>query len=416
MINTSTPAGASLYVVASTSAQTLPIFVVASTSGSSFFKVAVNGSTTLSSLGTGLVRSSAGSLYNGLVDISSDTNLSVTATGIELSGDAIALTSGYVIPLQSTLDTYSTYAYGSSTYLSLTYASSTFPSFTYASSTFPSFTYNTSTFLTIASGVDHTYASSTFPSFTYASSTYQLAGSYLTTIGSGNNGYSAIWNGTNSLTQGLIRDNGTVAGINATSSTVSFNIQQSGALDPFVISSSTSTNYLTVKANGLVGIGSSSPTATLVVQGTSTLPTTNIFTVASSTGAALLTVASNGSTTISSLGAGLVRSTSGGSLYTDSATYLTSAITSINGATGPAISLATGTAGNISTLLPQATSLPLTCRQPALTTADSFPILTGLPLTTSYPALPRLTKSLTSQVLPLQQVPPTSSGTTQPSP
>ncbi len=33
------------------------------------------------------------------LDISSDTNLSVTATGIELSGDAIALTTNYTIPL-----------------------------------------------------------------------------------------------------------------------------------------------------------------------------------------------------------------------------------------------------------------------------------------------------------------------------
>lgn len=96
--------------------------------------------------------------------------------------------------------------------------------------------------------------------------------------------------------------NGTVAGVNATSSTVSFNIQGTGSLNP--------------------------------------------FRVASSTGTAMLTIAVNGSTTIASLGTGIVRSSSG-SLYTDTTTYLTSAITSINGATGPAIALATGTAGNI---------------------------------------------------------------------
>jgi len=45
------------------------------------------------------------------VDISDNTNLSVTATGLELSGDAIALTSGYVIPLiASTTEWASTHA------------------------------------------------------------------------------------------------------------------------------------------------------------------------------------------------------------------------------------------------------------------------------------------------------------------
>src|SRR5205085_11849295 len=127
--------------------------------------------------------------------------------------------------------------------------------------------------------------------------------------------------GTSAFTPGKLRDDGTVVGINATSSTVSFNIQQTGALDPFLIASSTSANYLVVKANGLVGIGSSSPVATLSVQGTSTLPTTNVLVVASSTGTSLLTVAANGSTTISSLVAGLVRTTSTGNLYTDSNTY-----------------------------------------------------------------------------------------------
>ncbi|MEK7765065.1 MAG: hypothetical protein AAB368_02395, partial [bacterium] len=128
-------------------------------------------------------------------------------------------------------------------------------------------------------------------------------------------GFSIVGNGTNALANGLIRDNGTVAGINGTSSTVSFLIQTGGGLDPFTISSTTSANYFTVKANGLVGIGSSSPIATLSVQGTSTLPSTPVLIVSSSTGTSLLTVASNGSTTISNLGTGIVQSANG-SLFT----------------------------------------------------------------------------------------------------
>src|SRR5207247_2578048 len=123
-------------------------------------------------------------------------------------------------------------------------------------------------------------------------------------------------------------------------------IKQTSNLDPFVISSSTSPNYLVVKANGLVGVGSTTPIATLSVQGTSTLPATNIFVAASSTGVSALTVANNASISLSSLGIGLVRSTSG-SLYTDSSTYLTAALTTISGMTGPLIHVATSSDTNI---------------------------------------------------------------------
>src|SRR4029077_1529880 len=119
---------------------------------------------------------------------------------------------------------------------------------------------------------------------------------------------------------GKLIDDGTNVGVGATTSTISFEIQQAGTLDPFLIASSTSANYLIVKANGLVGIGSSTPIATLSVQGTSTLPTTNVLVVASSTGTSLLTVAANGSTTLSSLTTGPVYSTSAGALYINGTT------------------------------------------------------------------------------------------------
>ena len=47
-------------------------------------------------------------------------------------------------------------------------------------------------------------------------------------------------------------------------------------------------------SGGLVGIGSSTPIATLSVQGTSTAPTTNLFAVASSTGNPLFTILASG--------------------------------------------------------------------------------------------------------------------------
>jgi hypothetical protein len=192
-------------------------------------------------------------------------------------------------------------------------------------------------------------------------------------------------------------DNGTVAGVNATSSTVSFNVQGSGTLNPFNVASSSGTSYLSVASNGSTTLSSlgtgpvysasgslynNGTTGTgLTVQQTSPSLITPVLGVASGTSLSIsgilwgngqtnLTTASataltvsgltslastsitgtltvTGSTTLSTLTAGLVRTTSGGSLYTDNTSYLTSAITSINAATGPAITLATGTSGNI---------------------------------------------------------------------
>jgi len=158
----------------------------------------------------------------------------------------------------------------------------------------------TGTLQSLAAGSDGTFlrASSTASSgFDFAA----VSGSG-TVTGTGINGFTAIWNTAVNITTGVLRDNGTVSGVNATSSTVSFNVQGSGALNPFNVSSST--------------------------------------------GTMLLRVAPNGSTTISSLGTGLVRSSSG-SLYTDTTNYLSSAITSLNGQTGATQVFATSSSGTV---------------------------------------------------------------------
>ena len=105
----------------------------------------------------------------------------------------------------------------------------------------------------------------------------------------------AVWTGQATLGNSLLFDNGTVAGVNATSSTITFNLQgTAGANDIFNVSSSTGISVLRVTNNQRVGIGSTSPTATLVVQGTSTAPTLPVFAVASSTNTQLFTVLGNG--------------------------------------------------------------------------------------------------------------------------
>lgn len=217
----------------------------------------------------------------------------------------------------------------------------------------------------------------------------------------------SVINGVPSWT-GVLLNNFSVAGVNATSSTSSFNIQGSGVLNPFTVASSSGVVSLIIASNGNVAIGttsaftyrlnvsdslnggiavangnyyatyntsgvpqnllgtdnfnntrlkgfngsnfyinpdlnietdinlnnssniilfgntdsysgnvgivSSTPNALLTIQGRTTTATPLLY-VASSSGSSYLSVAANGSTTISSLGLGVVCSTSAGSLY-----------------------------------------------------------------------------------------------------
>jgi hypothetical protein len=81
-------------------------------------------------------------------------------------------------------------------------------------------------------------------------------------------GKSAFWTGLATLGNGALFDNGTVAGVNATSSTISFNVQgNAGAFDPFNIASSSGTSFLRVTQAGRVGIGVSAPVTAFHVAG-----------------------------------------------------------------------------------------------------------------------------------------------------
>ncbi len=105
----------------------------------------------------------------------------------------------------------------------------------------------------------------------------------------------AIWTGLATLGNGSLLDNGTVAGINATSSTINFNLQGNGTLDPFNVASSSGTSILRVTALSTIGIGTTTPVATLSIQGTSG-QTISLFNIASSTGASVFDVSSNSNT------------------------------------------------------------------------------------------------------------------------
>lgn len=159
----------------------------------------------------------------------------------------------------------------------------------------------------------------------FVTDTYQFPGDTgIFTVGTGTNGRSAYWTDAYNLTSSAsLLNNGTVVGVNATSSTVNLLVQGTGILNP--------------------------------------------FRVTSSTGASLLTIGTNGTTTISSLNvASWVCSTSSGQLYNGCAITTLGQITSYNGliTQGQGISpivmendiLATTTAATVGTYTATATS------------------------------------------------------------
>jgi hypothetical protein len=285
---------------------------VASSSGSSYLTVLANGnvgigtntpaqtlvvagSTTITSLGAGLVQSTAsGNLFvtslplsvaNGGTAVSSP---SITAfnniTGFSAPGTTGASNSNLV------------FANGPS------FTNGTFSStllvqgaLTAATSTLSSTTVNSLTVLGLTPG--NCMQASTNGLVTTTGSPCPTGGGgsgSITTSTPAQIGKLPVWTGLSTLGNSLLFDNGTVAGLNATSSTVSFNVQGSGALNPFNVASSSGISILAVTANQRVGIGSTSPTATLVVEGTSTSPTLPILTVASSSNASVFTILANG--------------------------------------------------------------------------------------------------------------------------
>ena len=85
--------------------------------------------------------------------------------------------------------------------------------------------------------------------------------------GSGTNGYLARWSSASALSTGILLDSGTYAGVNATSSSYTFNIQGSSGVNPLNVASSTGTSLLTITQAGNVGVGTTNPSAKLFVNG-----------------------------------------------------------------------------------------------------------------------------------------------------
>ncbi len=86
-------------------------------------------------------------------------------------------------------------------------------------------------------------------------------------LSGGTNGYVARWTSASSLSSGKLLDDGTVAGVNATSSSYTFNIQGNSGVSPFNIASSTGSSLLTVNQAGYVGVGTSTIPERLTIAG-----------------------------------------------------------------------------------------------------------------------------------------------------
>lgn len=187
-----------------------------------------------------------------------------------------------------------TSATASSTYASTSWILATFPSFSYASSTFASTSWVVNTFAPkasptftgIANFVDATFSNST-SSTLVANTLFRLRGAlsdstnasgtlgqvllstgtstqWVSTsslgitgggggslTGTGSNGLVALWNSATNLVTGLFADNGTVAGVGATSSVARFNIQGSPSLTNVLeVSSSTGSDLFTINGKG----------------------------------------------------------------------------------------------------------------------------------------------------------------------
>ena len=130
--------------------------------------------------------------------------------------------------------------------------------------------------------------------------------------GSGTNGYVAYWTSASAMASAAsLLNNGTVAGVNATSSTVSLLVQGTTTLNPFQVNTSTGISILTINPNLTIAINTTTSNSVLFIQGTSTYPTLPLFTIASSSGTNILNVNPDGNLQIATTSANQVLITDG---------------------------------------------------------------------------------------------------------
>jgi hypothetical protein len=116
-----------------------------------------------------------------------------------------------------------------------------------------------------SAGTSGNFLMTTGTGYQWTSTSTLFGGNQVT--GNGTNGYVTRWTAANTISTGVLLDNGTVAGVNATSSSYTFNVQANPGTAPFNVSSSTGTSLVTVTQTGNVGIGTSTPGSRLDIWG-----------------------------------------------------------------------------------------------------------------------------------------------------
>lgn len=253
-------------------------------------------------------------------------------------GTTVDLSNYVTFPYASS--SFPSFAYASSTYyfasnpanyITTASATSTFPSFAYASSSFVTYSYGTSTYATILNYPTYGYASSSFVSFPYASSTFAST-SFIVNNFPTYSYASSTFASTTYLVASYVPYTGATSNVNLGSRnlfTTGFIIATSSqftfATTTNLVFTGLSKTFLAVDSNGLViattspsggtgtltwvvgngslynatssdkvGIGTSTPNATLDIFGSSTNPTLDLFGVSSSSNARLFTITSAG--------------------------------------------------------------------------------------------------------------------------
>lgn len=295
-INTTTPWG--VLTVKGISGTTTPTFVVASSSDAMLLRVASNGSTTISSLGTGPVYSSTGSLY---INGTTGTGATVQQTSPTLVTPILGVASGTALTLSNNLYVDGSVRVTGQTTLSTASSTSiTNSGILYQGGNIQMTQTPTSTITTTGTALVLQQTGDTFGTtrLTLVNRNGQNGAMFEQAATGAAKGvidfmFKPSYDETTSI-RNIRVENRTTDDIIQAPEFQFGNFQ--GAVDPTFIIADT----VTYVRRGFLSVGSTTPTAYLVVQGASGTTTPTMI-IASSTGVSMFKVASNGSTTVANL-------------------------------------------------------------------------------------------------------------------
>jgi hypothetical protein len=178
---------------------------------------------------------------------------------------------------------------------------------------------------------------------------YWGAGAAATLTG-GTTGFVTRWTSATSVGTGLLIDDGTVSGVNATSSSYTFNVQASGATNPFNVASSSGASFFNIDTVGKLTFGNASSTG-LTLSGTLNVTGQTVLGNASTTGLTSSgTLNVTGKTTITTASTTDL-TTTGYHVVTGTSTLATTTVTQLTATGQSSLTTASSTSQTISSIL-----------------------------------------------------------------